>query len=108
MMKNEDQSLKLSLDPHRRLLTRAEIRMVTGRLDQAREDLDRILKEDPCFLEARITRAYLYYVRKEYRSALEDLKAARNLVGGNRVQVLQYFEDLLIRIPCTEASSHAS
>ena len=90
-------SLKLRLDRAWGLLTRAEMRMATGKLQTALDDLNQAIRIDENFVEALVTRGYLNYLREDFAGALSDLKTA-----GNRAEkglVIVYLEKLRSRLP---------
>ena len=94
-------SLKLRLDRAWGLLTRAEIRMATGKFQTAMDDLSRALEVDPDFTEALITRGYLRYLREDFSGALTDLEEASSRAEGND-EVVIYLKKLKERISDTD------
>ena len=91
-------SLKLRLDRAWGLLTRAEMRMATGKYQTAMDDLTRALEIDPGFSEALITRGYLRYLQKDFSGALLDLETAGFRAPGKREGVT-YLHKLKERVP---------
>ena len=91
-------SLKLRLDRAWGLLTRAEMRMATGKYQTAMDDLVRALQIDPDFTEALVTRGYLRYMQEDYPGALIDLETAGIHAQGNE-EVVTYLDKLKARVP---------
>ncbi len=92
------ESLKLRLDHAWGHLTRAEMRMASGKLTLAMLDLNEALKLDPRFTEALVTRGYLRYMQNDSSGALRDMKEA-NEITDEKEKIVTYLDKLHGRIP---------
>ena len=95
------ESLKLRLDHAWGHLTRAEMRMASGKFTLAMADLNEALTLDPQFTEALVTRGYLRYLQNDATGAIRDMKEA-NEFATERWHLISYLDKLQIRIPQKE------
>lgn len=71
-------------------LYRGQVGIRTGDLDQAQEDMNRVLELEPANISARNLKGYIFLLREDY-DALHQEVAEINSMGGEVLEVLQRY-----------------
>jgi Flp pilus assembly protein TadD len=69
-------------------LYRGQVGIQTGRLDQALEDMNRVLALAPENISARNLRGYIFLLRKEYEALQKEISGITSR-GGELLEVLR-------------------